>query len=55
MPILTELSAANGDPDRIGAPMADNWSVATLQAPEVAPGFFFGLREALGPFPRGGG
>ena len=54
VPILTELSAANGDPDRIGAPMADNWSVATLQAPEVAPGFFFGLPEALGPFPAKG-
>jgi hypothetical protein len=48
-PITLEGSAAFGDPDFEG-PSFGNASVATLRAPEVAPGFFFGLPEPLGPF-----
>lgn len=53
VPITLEVSAANGDPDILGT-SADDASVATLVAPEVAPGFFVGLPEATGPFPPGG-
>jgi hypothetical protein len=53
VPITMNLSAANGDPDRLGLSFGDN-SVAALTAPEVAPGFFFALPEATGPFGNGG-
>jgi subtilisin family serine protease len=52
VPVTVEVSAANGDPDFEG-PSFGNSSVATLHAPEVAPGFFFGLPEPLGPFGAG--
>ena len=48
VPVTLEGSAQFGDPDFEG-PSFGNSSVATLQAPEVAPGFFFGLPEPLGP------
>lgn len=54
VPVLADLSAAHGDPERIGASLPGNWSVASLQAPEVAPGLFFGVPEAVGPFPANG-
>jgi hypothetical protein len=53
VPITMDISAANGDPDRLGI-SAGKSSVAHLSAPEVAPGFFFALPEATGPFPAGG-
>jgi hypothetical protein len=55
VPIVMDISAANGDPDRLGVSLPDNFSIATLVARnEVAPGFFFGLPEAAGPFPGNG-
>jgi hypothetical protein len=58
VPITMDISAANGDPDVLGTSMPSNLSVATLtpppNAPEVAPGFFFALPEAAGPFPPDG-
>jgi subtilisin family serine protease len=53
VPITMDISAANGDPDVLGVSSGDT-SVAALTAPEVAPGFFFALPEATGPFPAGG-
>ena len=53
VPITMDISAAFGDPDRLGI-SSGNVSVAKLTAPEVAPGFFFPLPEATGPFPAGG-
>ena len=52
VPVTVEASAAFGDPDFEG-PSFGNSSLATLQAPEVAPGVFFGLPEPLGPFGAG--
>lgn len=49
VPITMDVSASNGDPDVLGLSFGNN-SVAALVAPEVAPGFFFGLPEATGPF-----
>lgn len=49
VPLTVEGSAQFGDPDFEG-PSFGNSSVATLQAPEIAPGAFFGLPEPLGPF-----
>jgi len=54
VPIVMDISAANGDPDRLGVSLPGGASVATLTAPEVAPGFFFALPEAAGPFPPTG-
>jgi hypothetical protein len=54
VPIVMDVSAANGDPDRLGVSLPGNFSVAAVLAPEVAPGFFFALPEARGPFPPGG-
>ena len=48
-PITMDSSWAFGDPDFPGVSIGNN-SVATLTAPEVAPGFFFGIPEATGPF-----
>ena len=42
-------SADFGDP-RFEGPSFGNSSLATLRAPEVAPGQFFGVPEPLGPF-----
>jgi subtilisin family serine protease len=52
VPITMDVSWAFGDPDLLGI-SAGNDSVAALAAPEVAPGFFFGLPEATGPFTTG--
>jgi subtilisin family serine protease len=49
VPITMDVSWAFGDPDVLGASFGNN-SAAALVAPEVAPGFFFGLPEATGPF-----
>ena len=48
-PITMDASWAFGDPDFLGVSSGNN-SVATFAAPEVAPGFFFGIPEATGPF-----
>ncbi len=52
VPITMDVSWAFGDPDFLGI-SAGNDSVAALAAPEVAPGFFFALPEATGPFTTG--
>ena len=49
VPITMDVSWAFGDPDFLGISLG-NASVAALVAPEVAPGSFFGLPEATGPF-----
>jgi hypothetical protein len=49
VPITMDVSWAFGDPDFLGESFDDD-SVAALTAPEVAPGVFFGLPEATGPF-----
>jgi hypothetical protein len=54
VPIVMDTAFLTGDPDVLGFPMPDNGSAAVLQDPEVAPGFFFGLPEAQGPFPDTG-
>ena len=51
-PITMDVSWAFGDPDVLGLSFGNN-SVAALAAPEIAPGFFFGLPEATGPFTSG--
>ena len=48
-PITMDASWAFGDPDFLGV-SSGNDSVGSLNAKEVAPGFFFGLPEATGPF-----
>lgn len=48
-PITMDASWAFGDPDFPGVSFGNN-SVAAFAAPEVAPGFFFGIPEATGPF-----
>jgi subtilisin family serine protease len=48
-PITLEVEWAFGDPDVVGRSFGD-FAVANIRAPEVAPGFFFGLPEATGPF-----
>jgi subtilisin family serine protease len=52
VPVTVEGQTQFGDPDFEG-PSFGNSSLATLQAPEVAPGFFLGLPEPLGPFGAG--
>ena len=52
VPITMDVSWAFGDPDVLGT-SSGNSSAASLSAPEVAPGFFFGLPEATGPFTAG--
>jgi subtilisin family serine protease len=49
VPITMNVSWITGDPDFQGQSSSGN-SVATLTAPEIAPGVFFGLPEATGPF-----
>jgi len=49
VPITMDVSWAFGDPDVPGLSFGDN-SVAAEAAPEVAPGLFFALPEATGPF-----
>ena len=51
-PITMDVSWAFGDPDFLGASFGND-SVAALAAPQVAPGFFFGIPEATGPFTTG--
>ena len=51
-PIVLELAADFGDPDLVGY-SSGNTAVATLTAPEVAPGPFFGVPELRGPFGAG--
>jgi hypothetical protein len=52
VPITMDVSWAFGDPDFLGISAGNN-SVAPFAAPEVAPGFFFALPEATGPFTTG--
>jgi hypothetical protein len=52
VPITMDVSWAFGDPDFPGVSFGNN-SAAAFAAPEVAPGFFFGLPEATGPFTSG--
>jgi subtilisin family serine protease len=52
VPISMDVSWAFGDPDFEGVSFGNN-SVAALVAPEVAPGLFFALPEATGPFTTG--
>ena len=49
VPITMDVSWAFGDPDFLGVSFGNN-SAAAFAAPEVAPGFFFALPEATGPF-----
>ena len=49
VPITMDVSWAFGDPDFLGVSSGNN-SAAAFVAPEVAPGFFFALPEATGPF-----
>jgi hypothetical protein len=49
VPITMDVQWIFGDPD-FGAVSVGNVAAAALVAPEVAPGFFFGLPEATGPF-----
>jgi subtilisin family serine protease len=52
VPITMDVSWVFGDPDVLGVSSGNN-SVAVLGAPELAPGFFFGIPEATGPFTTG--
>src|SRR5262249_36940627 len=54
VPIVMDISALNGDPDVLGFPLQGNGAAAVLEAPERAPGIFFGFPEAQGPFPDTG-
>ena len=49
VPITMDVSWDFGDPDVLGV-SSGKTSVAALAAPEVAPGFFFALPDATGPF-----
>ena len=49
VPVTMDVSWLFGDPDVLAA-SSGHKSVATLAAPELAPGFFFGLPEATEPF-----
>jgi subtilisin family serine protease len=49
VPITMDVSWAFGDPDVLATSSGNN-AAASLSAPELAPGFFFGLPEATGPF-----
>jgi subtilisin family serine protease len=49
VPITMDVSWLFGDPDALGV-SAGNASAAAIAAPEVAPGVFFGIPEATGPF-----
>jgi subtilisin family serine protease len=49
IPITMDVQADNGDPDFLGVSFGNN-SAAALADPEIAPGPFFALPEATGPF-----
>jgi subtilisin family serine protease len=49
VPITMDVESDFGDPDFLGLSFGDD-SAAVLLAPEIAPGFFFALPEATGPF-----
>jgi hypothetical protein len=53
VPITMDVSSRSGDPDVLGVP-SGNTSVATLNAPELAPGVFVASPAATGPFGAGG-
>ncbi len=53
VPITMETSFFSGDPD-VGGVSSGNSAASMLSAPELAPGFYFGLPEPTGPFPDGG-
>jgi hypothetical protein len=53
VPIVLESTANFGNPDAIG-PSFGNAAVTRITAPEVNPGFFFGIPEAQGPFGANG-
>jgi subtilisin family serine protease len=53
VPITMDVVADFGNPDVLATSTGNN-AVAKLTAPEIAPGPFFGLPEATGPFPPGG-
>lgn len=53
VPITMDTSFLSGDPD-VGGVSFGNSAITNLAAPELAPGFFFALPEATGPFPPGG-
>jgi hypothetical protein len=48
-PVTMDVTASNGDPDFLGVSFGNN-SVGALVDPEIAPGAFFALPEATGPF-----
>lgn len=54
VPIVMDISALFGNPDLLGVSLPGNFAVAQATAPEVAPGLWFGLPAAVGPFPPGG-
>ncbi len=49
VPVTMDVQADNGDPDFLGVSFGNN-SAAALADPEIAPGPFFALPEATGPF-----
>jgi hypothetical protein len=53
VPITLEVEWLFGDPDVAGTSSGNN-AAAVVKAPELAPGFFFGLPEATGPFGASG-
>jgi subtilisin family serine protease len=53
VPITLEVQWAFGDPDVAGFSVGND-AAAAIVAPEIAPGQFFGLPEATGPFPPTG-
>jgi Subtilase family len=53
VPITMEAGFFSGDPDVGGVSFGNN-AASQLTAPELAPGFYFGVPEATGPFPAGG-
>jgi hypothetical protein len=53
VPLTMEASYFSGDPD-VGGVSFGNDAASMISAPELAPGFWFGLPEATGPFPAGG-
>jgi subtilisin family serine protease len=52
VPITLGASWAFGDPDVAGTSSGNNAAV-TVTAPELGPGFYFGIPEATGPFTTG--
>ncbi|MGH7882583.1 MAG: hypothetical protein ACREN8_06710, partial [Candidatus Dormibacteraceae bacterium] len=55
VPINMVVSPSGGDPNRLGGAQPNNAAVATISDPEVAPGQWYTLPGAVGPFPDGGG